>query len=1027
MNPSELLRILSDYWAISTQEYLGHRGTALRFLNGNTMYYKGEEPESSRPTAFSNSGDDTFSSYDEAPKGSIAIIPINGVMTRENQMCGPVGTATIADRISIAVAHKNIDAIILKYNSGGGAVSSINPLSEAIQNANKPILSFVDDLMASAALMTGVNADLIIASHEDAEIGSLGVMASFANNKPVEEKKGTKFIEAFAKQSTLKNKAIRMALEGDLSMLIDKELTPLAESLINKFKAKRGDSISDEDVYRGEMYFANKALEIGLIDEIGSLNHAVKRASELANKNKKTQSVNIKSNNHKTHTMDKNKIPALMFVLGLSMLEGKDNKFHLSSEQMDTLEKDYSKKYGKTLRFKGTTIAEDGSADFSENALFLLNADFTKASSELNANSAKAGKDDLKIAKEEFQAQLAERDATIAQLSDEPETVNTVPIIGKQNSDFRANATGINAITPSRPWNEAAIAIAEGRPREANAFKANGVAEADIDQFIADYKSASSTIDHTQMDDVLGNYHRETATEINEMLVENEEVNSLFPMRSTGIKDIYASVSDWIENHLQPRNTTWTDKGGNEFQAEEVRLKNWEVTRTFAKAQMFGFIESWLATKTVGTDPYQPSFVSWFITKIMRQISLVERPLNAIKGVHVEPASGVPGKSINSQDGLLKQLQNVIADYRVLPAKIGKGEYGHIDASGNPNRNHVYQKNVDLILTIPQNVKDAFKWNFYMSKEDKRQRDIYIKDMVASDANFKDKETAHSFQNFNYIGTPHLPDGLYIITMPNNALQLFREKADDNRMYVERLKRDTHVHMDGARGFLFPITGKKYDTLAELQAAEYKNQRIFTNAEFGAYTTEPATADDTTPSVANHNVIETVANTGATVISTIDDSIVGQTIFIVGGSDTNPAVIEDTNANFIGLVNDITFNVGVTAEFEVTATGVFTLVALYDANNQSAIQFAADDATPDISGGYKFLTSSEGTLGNVDITDFDNAQVGKAFTVIGSGGTNPSTITKAGKFQFISATWTGTSGTEITLKKRADGNFLEVL
>ena len=1026
MNKFEFLSNLRGVWAIDSRIVDDYWGAVSNFLNGNFEFSKEEEPLKNKPFAISAISDrenNSYSSYDEAPKGSIAIIPIFGVMTKQEQFCGPAGTLGIAYRIKQASEHENIDGIILQYDSGGGAVNSIYPLIEAIKNVKKPIISFVDDLMASAALVTGAYAGTIIASHDMAEIGSLGVMAAFSDKRPVSEKEGVIFHTVYADQSTMKNISIESAFKGDYQALKDKELNPLAENFIKDMKRLRGNKITNNSVYAADMFFAKDAKKIGLIDDIGNLDFAVQKLTKIIRANKNLISTNNKKN------MNKKQIPALLMVLGLASIEQMDNKFSLNAEQVSALHNHFSETFGKNLLLKGASINEDGSADFSESALLTLNALITEETAN-KLEVVKASKNTVaEDLKKEYDTKIIALNAKIDKLSSQPEDV-IIPIAdGKKVliTGFKKNATGINAATPDRPWNTAALAIAEGRKKEASFITASGITEAAIDQFIEDYKLATTNVDISQMNNVLGAYHREVSPEILDMMVANEEVTSIFPYKSTGIKDEWAQIAEYVSEHLQPRNGgDWVEKGSNEFQADVVKLDNWQVTRTFTKDQMFQLIESWLGTKTVGTDPYQEPFLMWFIDSIKKQIANVERPKNVIKGVFVTPVDGVAGRSINSQDGAIKALQRKVDEFRILPMKVGKGSYNILDGSGNINKDHVYQKIVDMIMFMPQSLREAYNWRVLMSKDDYRERMKFLKEIIASDSNYADRESANSFDNFTYVPVPHFPNGLYVITLVGNGLQLYREKNDDNRMYVEKLKRNTHVHMDGAAGFVYPWTGKKFATLAELKTAKYEFQRIFTNAEFGAYTTELMTANDTTPSVANHNVLETVANTGATVITTIDNSYVGQKIFIVGGSSTNPASIAAANTNFIGLLTDITFNPGVTAEFEVTATGKFTLVALYDANNQAAVVFAADDATPNVAGAYTFMTSNENTTGNEDITDLENAQAGKTIKIIGGGGTYPSTITKAGKFQLISATWTGDIGEEIILQKRPDGLFVEV-
>ena len=66
------------------------------------------------------------------------------------------------------------------------------------------------------------------------------------------------------------------------------------------------------------------------------------------------------------------------------------------------------------------------------------------------------------------------------------------------------------------------------------------------------------------------------------------------------------------------------------------------------------------------------------------------------------------------------------------------------------------------------------------------------------------------------------------------------------------------------------------------------------NGPFLYATPEDFTADDTTPSVAGGNMFNTVANTGSTAITQLDDGYVGQIVVIRVGSATNAPTIADS-------------------------------------------------------------------------------------------------------------------------------------
>lgn len=84
---------------------------------------------------------------------------------------------------------------------------------------------------------------------------------------------------------------------------------------------------------------------------------------------------------------------------------------------------------------------------------------------------------------------------------------------------------------------------------------------------------------------------------------------------------------------------------------------------------------------------------------------------------------------------------------------------------------------------------------------------------------------------------------------------------------------------------------------------------------------------------------------------------------------------------------------------------------------------AADDVTPDISGGNAFVTSAN--TGATAITDLDNPSVGQIVVIIGGSDTNSSTIADSGNFA-LSAAFTAQADNVLVLYVQADNDYVEI-
>jgi protease IV len=233
-------------------------------------------------------------SFDKAPSGSTAIIPIKGTMLKYGTMC-TYGTEEIAGAALEAAAHKNISSIVLDIDSGGGAVDAVAPMVQAItkirNQMRKPVVASCD-LAASAAYWTASACSRIVANNPiSAEFGSIGVMMSFADILPMYEKAGVKFHKIYAPESSWKNRPFELALEGKYEEIEQEELSPLAIAFQNAVKQNRQGKLKLDTpgLLNGRMFFAENAKDstlnakaVGLADETGSMDLAVQLARDMS-------------------------------------------------------------------------------------------------------------------------------------------------------------------------------------------------------------------------------------------------------------------------------------------------------------------------------------------------------------------------------------------------------------------------------------------------------------------------------------------------------------------------------------------------------------------------------------------------------------------------------------------------------------------------------------------------------------------------------------------------------------------------
>lgn len=215
----------------------------------------------------------------EPEEGQVIVLPVKGTMLKYGTLC-TYGTDEIAHYVKHFAAKKEVAGIVLDIDSGGGAVSAVPPLLEAIQftqENNKPIVAHCDT-SCSAAYWTASATDQIFANNTISSVfGSIGVMLSYLDMVPYYEKQGAKYHEVYAENSSDKNSAFQKLIKGDYEQIITEDLNPLAEQFQEAVKANRDGKlkIDHKGILTGATFPANTAKEIGLIDQMGTLTQAI--------------------------------------------------------------------------------------------------------------------------------------------------------------------------------------------------------------------------------------------------------------------------------------------------------------------------------------------------------------------------------------------------------------------------------------------------------------------------------------------------------------------------------------------------------------------------------------------------------------------------------------------------------------------------------------------------------------------------------------------------------------------------------
>lgn len=218
----------------------------------------------------------SFASPEEAPKDSIAILNINGAITKYDQDCGPSGMITKSNLLSRCFGEENIKGIILNIDSGGGEGLGCRIFQDTIKARNKPVIAYANDFVGSAAYGIASACDKIISNSKVCRVGSIGTYMTIVDYSEHYKKMGIDLIEIYASRSTDKNQDYYQALKGNKAPLLT-VCDTYNEDFINRIASFREGAIdSDQKSWStGKMFFAPEAMKLGLIDEIDSFENVL--------------------------------------------------------------------------------------------------------------------------------------------------------------------------------------------------------------------------------------------------------------------------------------------------------------------------------------------------------------------------------------------------------------------------------------------------------------------------------------------------------------------------------------------------------------------------------------------------------------------------------------------------------------------------------------------------------------------------------------------------------------------------------
>ena len=194
-----------------------------------------------------------------------------------------IGQKIFLEAIKEINENKNIKGMVLRINSPGGDALTSEIILNSLKKLDtlKPIVVSMGNVAASGGYYIASNADKIFADPMTIT-GSIGVFAALPNLKGLADKLGVN-----ADQVSTHGNAMGYSVFEPLQEGYRKTTKAAIEKIYEKFKSHVAEGRSMnleqvEEIAQGRVWSGKEAQEIGLVDELGGLQAAIKSAASLA-------------------------------------------------------------------------------------------------------------------------------------------------------------------------------------------------------------------------------------------------------------------------------------------------------------------------------------------------------------------------------------------------------------------------------------------------------------------------------------------------------------------------------------------------------------------------------------------------------------------------------------------------------------------------------------------------------------------------------------------------------------------------
>lgn len=220
----------------------------------------------------------------ERKEAKVGILVASGQIVDGEAPRGVVGGDTLAGLVDHIVDDDSIKALVLRVDSPGGSMFASEVVFAELQRlklAGKPLIVSMSSTAASGGYYISMPADEIWAG-ESTITGSIGVGAFVATFQRVLGSIGVT-VDGFGTTPLAGQLRLDRELGDEARQILQLGVEEAYRVFIGKVATSRDMSAErTENLARGRVWIGSDALELGLVDRLGTLNDAIASAAKLA-------------------------------------------------------------------------------------------------------------------------------------------------------------------------------------------------------------------------------------------------------------------------------------------------------------------------------------------------------------------------------------------------------------------------------------------------------------------------------------------------------------------------------------------------------------------------------------------------------------------------------------------------------------------------------------------------------------------------------------------------------------------------